>query len=220
MERQIKVTGKGNIRFRPDITIIELELSDILEEYSDALEGAARTSREIKEELFELGFDKSSIKTTSLSVNARYRRYEGKRGEEKEELIGYEYNQELKFSFDINNELLGKVLFTLSKLESTPHIRIRYSLKNIEKAKDELLSTAVNNAKEKAELLAKASGVVLGEIVDINYSEIRLDFSVSPFEDRCVRGLVPSGQLRSFDVDIDPEDIEVDDSVTITWSIK
>lgn len=84
--------------------------------------------------------------------------------------------------------------------------------------KEEVLKRAVENSKEKSEILATAAGVNLGEIQSIDYSWGEIDIRTSPvdmFEAKRTLALEPS-----YDIDIEPDDIDVADTVTILWEIK
>lgn len=88
--------------------------------------------------------------------------------------------------------------------------------------KNELLANAVTDAKAKADVLSKASGVSLGEIITIDYSWAEIDFVSRPMdklmlEGCCVRSCEPD---ETYDIDINPDDIDVTDSVTVVWGIK
>ena len=76
----------------------------------------------------------------------------------------------MKIEFEANNKMLGRVLYTLSKSTSYPSFSISYTVSNPEKYKNKLLENAINNSKEKAIVLANASGVKLGNILSIDYS--------------------------------------------------
>ncbi|MBQ8730273.1 MAG: SIMPL domain-containing protein, partial [Lachnospiraceae bacterium] len=88
----------------------------------------------------------------------------------------------------------------------------------IEKAKNELLARAVEDSKNKAKILAKASDVKLGDIVNIIYSKEEKSFVTAP-----VRAMALKGDARNdsaYDIDIEPDNIVADDTVTIIWEIN
>lgn len=72
--------------------------------------------------------------------------------------------------FDLDHELLGKVLNKVSKCECHPEFKIAYTIKDKESVKNELLKKAVNDSKVKAEVLAAAAGMKLNGLVSIDYS--------------------------------------------------
>ena len=71
----------------------------------------------------------------------------------------------------------------------------------------------------KTEILTKASGVTLGELVsiDYNWSELHL-FSQTQYdmEDACMR----MASAAPTSIEIEPDDIDVSDSITFVWEIR
>ena len=116
----------------------------------------------------------------------------------------------------------GKVRYKLGHSPVRPEFRIEYTVAEPEKCKNELLKNAVTDAKAKADVLSKASGVSLGEIITIDYSWAEIDFVSRPMdklmlEECCVRSCEPD---ETYDIDINPDDIDVTDNVTVVWGIK
>ena len=64
----------------------------------------------------------------------------------------------------------------------------------------------------------RCTGVSLGEVQSIDYSWGEIDIRTSPvdkFEIRKSYALEPS-----YDIDIEPDDIDLADTVTMVWEIK
>lgn len=82
-----------------------------------------------------------------------------------------------------------------------------------------LLENACVNAKAKAGILAKASGVTLGDLISIDYNwgELHL-FSQTQYdmEDDCMR----MASAAPTSIEIEPDDIDISDSVTFVWEIS
>ena len=127
----------------------------------------------------------------------------------------------MKVEFESDNDRLGKVLYALANCDVKPEFRLSYTVKDPEAAKNELLGRAVADAGAKASVLTKAAGVALKEIQSIDYSWGQIDFEIQPMnrmlmaEDCCA---APSAG-PSYDLDIEPDDIEVSDTVTVIWEI-
>ena len=129
----------------------------------------------------------------------------------------------MKIMFDKDNALLGKVLYGLSKCKSKPEVNISYTVKDANAIKNTLLKNAILDSKEKAEVLAEASGVTLGEIMKIDYSwgEINLSSSIhGSFLDVMKLSDDEDYEDEASDMDIEPEDFHISDTVTIIWEIK
>ena len=216
--RTIRVTGKGQIRVRPDMTRITLSLEGLNPEYGETLRRSAEDTERIKDLLTELGFARTDLKTLNFNVDTEYERYQ-ERNTYKQRFVGYKYHHQMKVEFDSDNDRLGKVLYALAKCPLQPEFRLSYTVKDPEAAKNELLGKAVADAQAKALVLTQAAGVALNDIQSIDYSWAQINFEVEPMnrmlmtEDCAVEG------AGSYDIDIEPDDIEVSDTVTILWEI-
>lgn len=218
MERTIKVTGSGRVSVKPDMIRLRLELAETYKEYETTLKESSEGTEEIRKILEKLGFERQSLKTIAFNINTEYENV-NKGNSWKRVFNGYRYIHKMKFEFENNNKILGKLLYGLAHCSKTPKISVEYFVSDVESAKNELLKNAINDSAAKAEVLAKAAGVALGEIVSIDYSWGEVDFVTSPvrdFETVCTRAV---GETASYDMDIEPEDIEKTDTVTVIWKI-
>ena len=218
--RTIRVTGKGQIKVKPDMTRITMTLEGLNRDYGDTLRESADCTEELKDVLSEFGFERTDLKTIRFSVDTEYESYK-ERETYKQRFIGYRFNHLLKVEFPSDNERLGKILFALAHCGVSPEFRLSYTVKDPEAAKNQLLGKAVADAKEKTAVLSQAGGVKLKDIQDINYSWGEINFEYRPM-DRML-ACEPDAYMtesRSFDIDIEPDDIEVSDTVTVVWEIE
>lgn len=220
MEKTIRVTGTGKVSIKPNITIINLDFSNVLPTYEDALKASTLDVSAVKDAIAKAGIDLGTLKTTNFSVDAHYESYRDEKGNYKSKFDGYEYHQSLRFKFDIDNKMLGRVLYQLSTIGVEPRFRIGYGVKNAEDAKNELLGNAITDAKKKAEIISKAAGVELGEIIDINYSWIDIEFNSRFYDLQPEVMMCKSVPDAGYDIDIEPDDIEKSDNVTLVFKIK
>ena len=216
--RTIRVTGKGQLKVRPDMTRITMSLEGVCPEYSTALRKSSQDTESIKELMTSFGFRRSDLKTLDFNVDAQYESYE-ERGVYKQRLAGYRYHHRLKAEFESDNERLGSILYALARSPVKPELRISYTVKDPEAAKNELLGKAVSDAREKALVLTGAAGVVLKDIQSIDYSWGELDLEVRPMN-RMLMADGMASKSESYDMDIEPDDIEITDTVTVVWGIE
>ena len=222
MERTIRGTGKGNLSVKPDTVRLVMTMEGMKEEYDAALKESAHMTDYLKQMFSDLGFELEDIKTLNFHVSAEYESYQAKDKSWKRRFEGYKYVHQMKIEFPADNKRLGKVLYKLGHSTVRPEFRIEYTVAEPEKCKNELLKNAVTDAKAKADVLSKASGVNLGEIITIDYSWAEIDFVSRPMdklmlEECCVRSCEPD---EAYDIDINPDDIDVTDNVTVVWEIK
>ncbi len=221
--RTIRVTGKGQMKLRPDTTIITIILDGLYPEYSGALRHSAQDTECLRGILSDLGFERSELKTLSFKVDAEYEGY-NEEGSYKQRFLGYKFLHHMKVEFEADNDRLGRILYALAHCPVNPKWKLCYTVKDQEQAKNELLGRAVSDAGKKAVILAQAAGVELKEIQSIDYSWGEIDFEVRPMsremltEDERDNLLAPL--CASYDMDIEPDDIVISDTVTMIWGIR
>ena len=219
--RVIRVTGKGQIKVHPDMTRITMSLEGTWPEYGETLRHSSLDTEHLKDVLCAFGFERSDLKTLNFNVETEYESYKEK-GVYRQRFIGYKFRHMMKVEFLSDNDRLGRVLYALANCPVMPEFRLSYTVSDPEAAKNELLGKAVSDAKEKAGVLTQAAGVTLKEIQSIDYSWGEIDFEYRPMNrmlmaDECLAA--PSATDGSYDMDIEPDDIEVSDTVTVVWEI-
>ncbi|WP_049691144.1 SIMPL domain-containing protein [Anaerococcus jeddahensis] len=217
MERKIRVTGKGKISIKPDLIRLNIKASDVLKKYEDCINKSSKSIKELRKIIENSGLNPKDLKTTEFSVDTEYKSYY-ENDIYKREFQGYKYIHNLYINFPNDNDLLGKVLYELSKNKTDYEFSINYTVKDTESAKNKLLAKAVDDSKTKAEILAKASGVLLGEIISIDYSWGEIEIYSNPIDDFAING---SQSFESkIDIDIEADDIDLSDTVAIVWKIQ
>lgn len=219
--RTIRVTGKGRLKLKPDTARITLSLEGTYPEYDEALRKSSEASEDVKSLLSGFGFERSSLKTLKFSVDTEYESYM-KNISYKKRFIGYKFSHIMKLEFGLDNELMGKLMYALAHCEANPEFRLSYTVKDTETAKNELLSKAVKDAKNKAFALTEAAAVALKNIQSIDYSWGEINLEVEPFKQIFYGNKFIGNQVNgaSYDMDIEPEDIEAEDTVTLIWEIE
>ena len=157
-ERMIKVTGKGNLKVKPDVTRITITLEGQNKEYDKILEQSSKDMEALKDILENQGLERSDVKTLIFNVDTRYESYQTRDKSWRERFVGYEFKHVVKVEFDSDNTRLGKILFSLANAkEIHPDFRISYTIKDKEASKNELLGKAIADAK------AESTGEVIIE---------------------------------------------------------
>ena len=220
--RTIRVTGKGQIKVKPDTTRITMTLEGTYPDYGEALRHSSLDTEQLKDVLSAFGFERSDLKTLKFDVETEYESYKDK-GIYKQRFVGYKFRHMMKVEFPSDNDRLGKVLYALANCPIEPEFRLSYTVSDPEAAKNELLGKAVTDAKEKASVLTQAAGVTLKDIQSIDYSWGEIEFECHPInrmlmEDDCLAAPMTAKQ-ESYNIDIELDDIEVSDTVTILWEI-
>lgn len=220
MERTIKVTGKGKISVKPDTIRLHINVEDSSKDYESTLRLSTKTTEELKNLLEVLGFKKSDLKTLYFNVDTVYESYQDRDKSWKKRFEGYKFIHRMKIEFEADNSLLGKVLYALAHCIVKPEFSIEYTVSDKEVVKNNLLAMAVRDSISKAKVLAESAQVDLGEIVSIDYSWGEIDLVTRPMnfdEMRCMEPVCCEDS--SYDMDIEADDIDVTDTVTVVWKI-
>ena len=220
MDRIIRVTGKGQISVKPDLIRLMLTLEDTRETYEDTLEQSGKQVEMLKDCFEKLGFQRTDLKTLNFHVDTEYESYQDEDKSWKQRFKGYKFIHSMKIEFDEDNKRLGQVLYALAHAAVRPEFRIVYTIKDPEAAKNQLLGKAVSDSKEKARVLAEAAGVTLGDIVTIDYSWGEIAFVAEPMrKNMLTMGVSSARESDSYNMDIEPDNINVSDTVTVVWQI-
>ena len=220
--RTIRVTGKGQIKVKPDTTRITMSLEGVYPEYGEALRHSSLDTEHLRDVLSTFGFGRSDLKTLNFNVETEYESYKDK-DTYKQRFVGYKFRHMMKVEFPSDNDRLGKVLYALANCPVRPKFRLSYTVSDPEAAKNELLGKAVTDAKAKASVLTQAADVALKDIQSIDYSWGEIDFEYRPMNRMLTAGEFLTSPVMaesaSYDMDIEPDDIEVSDTVTVLWEI-
>jgi len=116
------------------------------------------------------------------------------------------------------HKVLGMVLQALFVSDANPELSIGFSIKDPTAIKEELLRSATMDARRRAEILCEASGARLGELLSIEY-----DWNEKNMRSRTVFRM-PKREFLQFEgammnMAIEPESIDLRDSVTFVWQI-
>lgn len=219
MEKTMKVTGKGKLSVKPDLIRLLLDVQKVCETYEEALRESTAQTELLKDSLEGLGFARTDLKTLRFHVDTEYENYRDENNIWKNRFLGYKFTDAMKLEFDADNRKLGQVLYALAHAEVHPEIHINYTVKDAEAAKNRLLAKAVADSKEKAKVLAEAAGVTLRDIANIDYSWGELEILSRPVERCMTMSAANAAPADGYGIDIEPDDIDVTDTVTVVWEI-
>lgn len=219
MERTIRVTGKGKISVKPDTIRLRLSVEGIYPEYDETLRKSAEVVELLKDLVEQLGYERKELKTLYFNIDTEYESYQEKDKSWKRRFQGYKYVHRMKIEFPADNQKLGKMLYALAHCPVEPEFSIEYTVADPEAAKNELLGEAVKDSMAKAGILAAAANVKLGNIVNIDYSWGEVDFVSRPLEELSLRCCEDVCEPTSYNMDIEPDHIDMSDTVTVVWNI-
>lgn len=215
--RAITVTGKGSVTLTPDVTRISLIIKGLRQTYNDTFEVASQNNAALKRCLSKLKINESELKTTHFDIEKYYKSQKDESGHYENIFIGFQLDQQLKIDIGIDNILLGNLLKEIGLHVPDVEIEIGYTVKDPRPAELRMVEKAVKDAKEKAEVMAKAANSELGNVISITYAWSELSiYTKTRNIHNCKEALCePNTSL-----DITPDDLGASDNVTVVWELK
>ena len=163
----IVVEGTGKKYYAPNEVDISLDFFVNEKTYEKVVDkGTKAVARFINEVLTALNIPQEELKTRNFRVvrDIRYN-YETKKNVDN----GYNYSQNAFLKLDYSKDIIAKFIAELSKLDDAPKYTMNFTIKNMEEAKNEVLTEAYNKAREKAEVIAHAAGKNLRDCVKTDF---------------------------------------------------
>ncbi len=165
IQRTISITGEGKITAIPDIALVSLGLTTEKKNISDAQSENSTTMNSLIEKLKGLDIAKEDIKTTNYSIYPAYDWTDGR-----QVLRGYTVSQDVQVKIRKTDQV-DKVLLIAGDLKLNQIGGLTFDIDNPENYRQEARIKALENAKEKADALAKVMGVKLGKVISFSESE-------------------------------------------------
>ena len=210
----ITVTGSSELSVRPDMSVVSIHLSTIKPTMSAATQTLGDQSKKYVGILKDLGFKETDVKTTNFSV-LKNRVYRNNSYIDS----GYVASQDVTITFPYTEAILQKIAARFSQGKDPVDFSIAFELSDKLKQETEtsLISKAVGDARSKAANLASAAVVKLGAIKSIVYGSV--DNTPVPMY-RAYKTMVAGDSYQGENLSFTPQDIDLQQSVTIVWIIE
>lgn len=159
------VSGEGKVTVVPDTGIIDVGISSNHSTVKAAQDQANTVINNITSALRELDIDAKDIKTNNYSV---YPQYDYNPGSVPGRITGYQVNANLTVTvreLDKINQVVDSA--TTNGANTIGGIQLTVDESKQKELMQQARELAVNEAREKAESLARAAGITLGKIVNV-----------------------------------------------------
>ncbi|MGW8224789.1 MAG: SIMPL domain-containing protein [Anaerolineales bacterium] len=161
--RNITVSGIGKVYLTPDIATISIGVHNEDESVTRAVNGINTQARDVTEILLEMGVEEEDIKIMNFNILPEERFDEI--GNQASTVYGVDSTVFVTVR-ELDN--LGAIMGSVVEAGANSIFGIQFDVADKTLALTKARKLAVENAQTKAEELAKAAGVTLGEIQSIN----------------------------------------------------
>ncbi|MDE6781851.1 MAG: SIMPL domain-containing protein [Ruminococcus sp.] len=208
---KIKMGGNATIEFEADYYEFHITVSLIGKTSGDAIsKGHSRTEEILSRLQNKLGIDIKTVTLKDEKISARYDRKDC-----------YRFKKEFYFQYKASNSTTENIVSLLEKISDVEY-NIKFKLANKSEKEQQVLSEAVNNAKEKAEKLATALGSHITGFEEIKYefnNKSDYDYDDDCDEDcDCLSINSYYSATKSLSADLKNPKIEISKSVDIIWT--
>jgi len=220
MTRTITVRGIGSLAAKPDLTVLILSLEARAPLYEQALKQAEAGTDALRSAAVASGFGPDELKTEDFRVRTEYRDVRDRQGGCRQALAGYVCTYRYRLSFGLDAGRLSAVLSAIAASGANPAFAIEFTVREPERLREELLARAAENAQRRAEILCRASGAGLGQLLSIDCSWDEVDI-VSPT--RAEAGglcLASAAEGVCCVPELEPEDLRVSDTAAFVWELR
>lgn len=214
---EIRVTSTGRASAPPDQIEVTLTLTAQKMDYAEAMNEAAEQLERVTGALVKAGIKKEDIRTSDMSIGAEYTSQGGSKGEYKRVFAGYRVDDVLSVKFDMDTDLLARVLSASAESGTQPAIGISLGIKDTAPLADAALTHAVNAARRRAEAICAASGLALGGIVSIDCARGTPEM-IAPTSYRMEAADMKLNAVNA--PKITPTDLVISETVSVTWNTK
>jgi uncharacterized protein YggE len=213
-ERVMRVQGNAEASAPADRVVLGFDVNAWNREYGSAVDALNMRVDDLRTDLGALSVAREHLKTANFRVNPTYETV-NRLGREQRQLSGYMASHSIRLELPMNQDQLNRILQAVGEGESEPSISIGFEVEDTAGLRQQALENAVAEAQRNAETLAAAAGVALKQIVSIEYgwAEVRIQAQHMLLAQ-------PRGAGPVTAPDIEPEDVEVSEKVTITWEIE
>lgn len=165
MANSISVMGEGKTMVKPDVLVVNVSISELADTTEQAQTQSNEKVNKLRTMLNTFSIPENQLKTTSVNVSPEYDRSEpsGRK------LLWYRSRHSMSITLTGENfgEMGGKIITEVSKIGWINIDGTYFDLKDKNTTLAAAREKALEDARTKAEQLAKASGGKLGKVLTI-----------------------------------------------------
>ncbi|MGV8091760.1 MAG: SIMPL domain-containing protein [Mangrovibacterium sp.] len=210
---KMQVVGKAIIESVPENIQIRIPVKMVDSSFVICSDKLVVKLKNLQKELENIGIKTDHIKTLNFSVNENFVYKEKERKRE-----GYVGTANMQITDIYSSKLLGNTLEVLKQIEMPYSIGFDLSDRQRENLTESAIQKAVQDAKNKAGLLALASGVELKRITRIAYDYGHIDYDLTTMIEKEREEDVFYNMGN--DLKLSPKEVKIEKKVIIEWQVQ
>ena len=211
-QASLQVAGKGTVKEIPKEVGFRIPLKIVDSSYMGCNDRMAYTLNKLQKDLKKKGIAEESIHTNNYSITENMVFDGGKRVQQ-----GFKGSVNVMLAANYSPQLIHKVLESVSSYKLNYTINFSMSEDQLQRLTKIAMVRAVEDAKQKALILAEASNVQLGSILKISYGIDQ--YRPEPFlSERMMSS--QTDELSQNELNLSPPMTSLFKTVLIIWEIK
>lgn len=172
--RTFQVQGTGNVTATPDQSDVSFTVTKTATTLQEAQNQANTSMNTILTDLQKVGVEKKDIQTSNYNSSPNYVQNNGGAvpaiivNPQSQQIVSYTVSEDVDITID-NTEETSTIIDTITKdnAENISGPNVTFSEGKQERLEDQARTLAITNARQKAESMASAAGIRLGNIINI-----------------------------------------------------
>jgi uncharacterized protein len=209
---RIQVLGHGSVGRTPDLAVVQVGITSKAAAPTAALDENSVIAARIIAFAKNFGIDARDLKTAAVNLSPVNKSVREPNGAYRQEPDGYQANNTVQVRLrDISR--LGAFMGDVLNQGANQIAGLHFGLADPDKAVDDALAAAVEDATRKANRLAEAAKAKLGRLQQVAYPPRT---AVRPFE----AAAAPVGRALRMDVPIEAGALETSVEVEMIWALE
>lgn len=214
LQSKIQVVGNASIMTIPENYEINIKIIARDTSYVNCSNELILRVNNLTIKMNEIGISSAMLKSSGFSIEEDFYhdRTTGKR-----EKVGFVGAVTIQMVDKYNSETLGKIINVLMSNNFYYNLNFKLSEGQKKELTAKAIELSVEDARQKAELIAKYSGVYLGKILMITYDYININ------SDRLMMYAYDQNHVSysvAENLTLTPKELSIEKKVLIEWSIK
>lgn len=205
----LEVTGTSAAEAIPEDMTIGIPVVVIDSTYAGCSQDLNNLLSDLQADLLSRGFNADDMSTSNFSITENYEYSQGERKK-----TGYKGQVTISTRQKYDPALINRFLKTSEKFKIQYRVGFMLSESQKEKLSNKALVLAVEDAQSKAKTLAEASGIRLGSLVKVSYSEQTARPGPLMPQALALESSADSNELKLY-----PGEVSVNQSVFMVWEI-
>jgi len=206
----VTISAQGKITAKPDLLEVSAGVVTNAGTALDAHQQNTAKMNKVIDFVKSQGVDSADIQTSNYSIYPTYDYTGGK-----QVITGYSANQTITIKVH-NFDIAGPLLDGLSQNGANQIENVNYTFADPDALREQAREQALASAKDKAQRLAKAAGVQLGELVTFTEDQSQAPYPI-PYAAAVGKGGAPDSAPVT---QVEPGTQDITAQVTVTYSLK